>query len=329
MSEAPRFHDESLMPLTMGSPYRVASYAYPNWGLTYTGEEQALAAYNAEWASGGQDQMNLVEEASEAVLGSYPQLLRTSAAGAASQIMQGHTFGHKNIVVLDIGAGPGLSGLEIFRKSPPEIQNRLVIMLLDPSSKSLAAAEELMTENKATYGILKGTDSESLPTLPNGFADIITGVASIHHHSEIPFAEHLRVLKPGGSAIYPDWHQDIWLYPGGVLRFLEAFDEEEWPRREEGLRHWVEVYPQALETPTLSDDPKDVRARDEITRFWKAYAKIVRERGVNNELWPLEGHRPAQEYVWSMREAGFKQVVSRPLLDYSSLLQVTVGQKAA
>ena len=327
--EAPRFHDESLMPLTLGSPYRVADYAYPNWGIEYSGEDKALASYKAEWAFGDQSQMAQIEEASKrAGLGNYPQELRRAAAMAVHDIIaRRHEVGDSR-VFLEIGSGPGLSALEVYQYLPADARDRSTLWLLDPSSKSLDAADALMQRNGVKrHELFEGTDSETLPLLRESSVNIITAVASVHHHARIPFEEYFRVLKPGGFAVFADWHQPLWEHPGSVLRFLEAFNEEEWPNRKEGLNHWREVYPQALNVPLLSINSADITAVKQIINFWKAYTAIVHSEGVRNELWPLEGHRMVQEYVWAMKEAGFKVRPPVPIWPYTSLLQVTVGQK--
>ena len=52
IGQGARFHDERLMPVRMGTPYRVPYYAYPNWGLEYRDESLADQAYREEWAEG-------------------------------------------------------------------------------------------------------------------------------------------------------------------------------------------------------------------------------------------------------------------------------------
>src|SRR3989337_2146575 len=92
---APVFHDEALMPFTMGSPYRVADYAYPAWGLgEYKDERLADAAYQAEWAAGNAEQSGLVERAvNEAGLGEFPELLRQNAAPVVGGPLTGRVGG--------------------------------------------------------------------------------------------------------------------------------------------------------------------------------------------------------------------------------------------
>ncbi|MDO8503777.1 MAG: class I SAM-dependent methyltransferase [bacterium] len=328
MAELPTFHDELLMPLTIGSPFRVADYAYPNWGLQYSGEQQALAAYKTEWSTDATRMAQVTQATVAAGLGDYPQLLRHETAKTVHDIVQRHHQIGDSRIILDIGSGPGLSALEVYQHLPAGAKERTTVWLLDPSTRNLDAAMALMEQNNIRNSeLFEGTDSEILPQFKEGSVDMITAVASVHHHSQIPFGEHLRVLKLGGFAVYADWHQPIWEHPGSVLKFLQAFDEAEWPNREEGLRHWVEVYPQAKDAPSLPDNPVDIKAIEGITNFWRAYARIVNSEGVGNELWPLEGHRPVQKYVDAMTEAGFAVNPPVPLLNYSSLLQVTVAQK--
>ncbi|MEZ4755129.1 MAG: hypothetical protein R3A13_12670 [Bdellovibrionota bacterium] len=52
--------------------------------------------------------------------------------------------------------------------------------------------------------------------LDEGSIDIAVGVASIHHHSKIPFDLYHEVLHPGGTAVFGDWHNSCWTHPALV-----------------------------------------------------------------------------------------------------------------
>lgn len=336
--DEPRFHDEALMPVRMGTPYRVPDYAYPNWGLSYRGEGQADAAYRAEWGAGNAGQLALVTQATiEAGLGDYPELLRKKTAEVVSGIMAERT---EPIRILDIGAGPGRSALMVYDALPPDARTGTEITLVDPSSESLDEASGLFSSQGIEFQILPGSDSEVLPNLDRGTFDVVTGVASVHHHARIPFEMYYRVLQDGGFLVLADWHQPLWEHPGSVLQFLEQMD---WPRKEEGLEEWLRVYPNASSAPPLPKNPADRQAIVEITKFWKAYQRISREANLGpNAIWPLEGHRPVGRYVLAMRQAGFdfetqavRELIRAGVIDRnphqirpdSSLLQVTIGQK--
>ncbi|MBI2621351.1 MAG: methyltransferase domain-containing protein [Candidatus Levybacteria bacterium] len=334
----PKFHDESLMPVTMGTPYRVPDYAYPNWGLVYEGEEKATAAYRAEWAEGNKDQLGLVTRAIvEAGYGNFPALLRESAARAIRELV---TYRGESVKILDIGAGPGTSADEVYEALDSVTRSHTDMYLVDPSPDSLVDAK-VRLEGKGRFNFfLQGSDSDMLPNIDSNTFDVVLGVASVHHHAKIPFEEYNRVLKPGGFLVLADWHQPLWEHPGSVFDFLEQID---WPRKEEGLDNWLRVYPKAVNMPPPPRNPADRQAIIEITEFWKAYQRISREANLGpNAIWPLEGHRPVARYVKAMKEAGFdletpdidrlirNGVISRnphQILPDSSLLQLSVAQK--
>ena len=347
MNEAPKFHNEALMPITMGSPFRVPDYAYENWGLgKYRDEMIASAAYKAEWDSGTAAQLGLVSQAIvRAGYGNYPVLLHkataNAVAGAVAGIIENRRLG-RTLTIVDVGAGPGGSALATFEALPDEAKNRVTMVLVDPSADALETASQLMRERGANHIKLVGTDLEKIPGLGIGSVDILTGVASIHHHAQIPFDLYEQVLKPEGFAIFADWHQPIWEHPGNVLRFLERFD---WPNKEAGIANWKETYLEGIAIPEESNDPMVQMAIEQITRFWLAYKEITEEADLgSNALWPLEGHRPVRKYAQEMNSIGLTTATPdiqnlidngvidanpKQLLTNSSLLQVTIGQKHA
>ena len=198
-----------------------------------------------------------------------------------------------------------------------------------------------MAERGIEHQIRVGSDSEVLEDYPDETFDVLTGVASVHHHARIPFDEYLRVLREGGFAVFADWHNSMWRSPASVYHdFLLGMD---WPRREEGLRDWLRAYPQAVEAPIPPAHSHDRQANADIAKFWQAYQRIQNEQAPGaNAIWPLEGHRPVGQYAYAMRQAGFdletrgidriirEGVISRnphQILPDSSLLQLTIGQK--
>lgn len=343
MSEILTPHNEALMPITMGSPYRVPDYAYGKYSLGgYANETLASLGYKQEWAGGTPEQLALVLQASnEAGLTNANCLLQQATAKILAGIIERDYF-LKAPVIADIGAGAGASALAIVEALPDDVRRKTTMILVDPSKESLKTAVQLMEEQEVNYRVLIGTDTEMLRELRNQSVDILTGVASIHHHARIPFYDYARVLKIGGFAVFADWHHDLWEHPARVLGFLEKFD---WPQKEEGLANWKEAYPQARKNPDIQLEltPKELKARKQITRFWLAYKNIADRANLGpNTIWPLEGHRPVSRYIQEIKEAGLRNQTARinslldeigipsnpfPLLDDSSLLQVTIAQR--
>lgn len=318
-------HDEGLMPLFMGSPYRVPDYAYPAWGLHSTDEKTVVDLYQAEWALGNAGQLDFVSKASvEAGFGDYPDLLRRSAAQEVARILSAKKSG-ESVRILDVGAGPGLSTLAIYEALPQNLRQKIEFILIDPSSESSIAAEKTLKQRGVRYRYIVGTDIDVLPNLGVGNFDIVVGVASVHHHSRIPFELYQRVLNPGGHAVFADWHNSIWEHPYRVKEFLEKFD---WEMKNVGLDHWMSVY-NVRGFPSTPQNPLDEKANDQITQFWKAYVRLTEENGDvgTNAIWPLEGHRPVERYLTDMKKVGFGVEEPRQLLPDSRLLMISIGQK--
>ncbi len=319
-------HDESLMPLIMGSPYRVPDYAYLNWGLgNYIDESNADKAYQAEWAAGNAGQLALVSMATElAGFGDYPELLRRTTAIAVSNLVNQMGSSH-SLHILDLGAGPGKSAEAVYQALSAEIRGKTELTLLDPSVNSLQTAEELMKRNGIKYRIVPSMDNDMLNQIEPGSVDIITAVASIHHHARIPFETYREVLKPGGFLVIADWHHSLWEHPHRVLEFFKGF---QWPNKEKGLQNWIEVYRQAQVTAEPIDNLDDLQAIKQITAFWHRYRQILERKDVkDNNIWPLEGHRPVAIYLENLRSAEFMADSPQQLLPDSSLLMLTVAQK--
>lgn len=335
MAEIPKYHNEALMPLTMGSPYRVPHYAYNVYGLgPYVNEDLATEAYRTEWAAETPGLVASVPDAlQKAGLGNFNGFLQQRTAEVVAAVLTTSPL-QEHYRIIDVGAGTGDSAIAVAKLLPAEIRARTIFFLIDPSGKSLEEAKEKMKDQGVEYGTLEGTDLDILSQIQPEFADVLTGVASVHHHAKIPFELYARVLKPRGWAVFADWHQPIWEHPGSVYRFLQKFN---WLDKEQGLENWLEAYPQSKNIPPLPEDPADRMAIRQITLFWSAL-------GRPNNLYPLEGHRPVHRYVADMQHAGLdlnsadiRRLISsgviagnpHQILPDSSLLQVTVGQKIA
>ena len=191
----PHSHNEELMPLHMGGNERVAKEFYEAWGLIYQGEADADGAYRREWAAGNSGQLGLVKEATiEAGFGNYPELLNVRAAEAVSRLLAARKG---PIRLIDIGSANGGTVMATYQALPDHLKDTAQFTLVDPSPRALNSAVETLTERGIKFEIREGSDSDVLSTIPDGDFDVLTGVASVHHHARIPFNEYLRVIKDG------------------------------------------------------------------------------------------------------------------------------------
>lgn len=313
-------HNESLMPLKLGPPYRVPEKAYPLYGLAYKDEFTANQAYLAEWGvQGTPEQIAVIPKAlAEAGFADFNALLQQATAKRVAELVQVNPS-LRSPRIADIGAGEGDSGLVTAKSLPIDVLKRAEFVLIDPAEKSLKTARQKMEAARINHTILTGLDTEVLKGIPDETFDILTGVASVHHHARIPFDEYARVLRKDGFAIFADWHHDLWNHPARVLSFLNRFD---WPNKKGGLANWIETYPQSLNNPdaSIKINSRELIAREQITRFWLQLAGV-------NIIWLLEGHRLVDEYVESLQSAGFLVSSPHQLLPNSSLLMVTCAKK--
>jgi len=107
--------------------------------------------------------------------------------------------------ILDIGVGPGLLSVEIFRKKP-----QATIIGVDPLIKMLQLAKgNIKTEQFQVFEPVIGV-SENIP-LKNSTIDVIASRFSLPYWTQPnkSFGEMMRVLKPGGKVILEALNRDF------------------------------------------------------------------------------------------------------------------------
>jgi len=338
-------HDESLMPMILCSPTRTPEYGFAKWGIKWdTSTERKYVLdigekeYAREWLYGTGKQKNIVSEASKrAGFGDNAQIVRDYCAKVVREIVKKEK---NRLVILDHGAAPGVSTETIFNGLEENDKDRVHLILLDSSKDYKEEAEERMKRLGAKYQVIVDSDINILKYVVPETVDIFTGVASLHHHSHIPFELFYQVLKKGGYLVSSDWHNSMWEEPYRVYKMLERFD---WPKKEKGLKHFLDVYPTARIPVADPANPLDKQANEDIINFWLGYYELLKEGDLgNNEIWPLEGHRPVERYKQQMQDAGFsldspdilELIESKTITDNphqikpdSRLLMLTIGQK--
>jgi len=107
--------------------------------------------------------------------------------------------------ILDLGAGPGLLSVEIFRKMP-----QATIIGIDPLIKMLQLAKEnVKNADFQTLEPVVGV-SENIP-LKNNTVDMIASRFSLPYWTRPnkSFQEMMRVLKPGGKVVLEALNRDF------------------------------------------------------------------------------------------------------------------------
>jgi len=108
-------------------------------------------------------------------------------------------------LILDLGAGPGLLSLEIFRKMP-----QATIIGIDPLIKMLQLAKgNVKNADFQTFEPVIGV-SENIP-LKNNTVDMIASRFSLPYWTRPnkSFQEMMRVLKPGGKVVLEALNRDF------------------------------------------------------------------------------------------------------------------------
>lgn len=320
--------------ITLGSPIGVPSYAFPNWRIT--GDELRLRAmseerYESEWKSGSPRQMQYVSDAiNEAGYTDFPQMLRIKIAEKISQLMKKY---EGKVNVLDVGAG--LSTVAIFDGLDGNDKDRIHLTLLEPSEERVEnAAKELNKRglhHDKNYRVIVGKDLDIPLYLYPESQNIVTAVATIHHHAYLdrPFRVIYDSLTKDGNFITADWHNSMWEHPYRVYEFLREFD---WPGKEHNLKKFEKAYLTDKEkSPELSIIEE--RTNEMIRDFWRGWIKVRRnaiEKGEfdsRDDIWLLEGHRPVERYLEEMKNTGFKIEEVHQILPDNRLLMMTVGNK--
>jgi ubiquinone/menaquinone biosynthesis C-methylase UbiE len=108
-------------------------------------------------------------------------------------------------LILDLGAGPGLLSVEIFRKMP-----QATIIGIDPLIKMLSLAKgNVKNADFQTFEPVIGV-SENIP-LKDNTVDIIASRFSLPYWTQPnkSFQEMMRVLKPGGKVVLEALNRDF------------------------------------------------------------------------------------------------------------------------
>jgi ubiquinone/menaquinone biosynthesis C-methylase UbiE len=130
-----------------------------------------------------------------------------------ASIVQRHTAS-THPFILDLGVGPGLLSVEIFRKIP-----QVTIIGIDPLIKMLQLAKgNVENANFFTFEPIAGV-SENIP-LKNNAIDVIVSRFSLPYWTEPEksFEEMMRVLKPGSKVIFEALNRD---YPRWKLLLIK------------------------------------------------------------------------------------------------------------
>jgi SAM-dependent methyltransferase len=144
-----------------------------------------------------QDPERAQQYAKQAKLGA-----RIVYAPFARKIAQSLGTLEEGATVVDLGSGPGLLAIELYRLWP-----QATIMAVDSSREMLQIARENAARaGLSSFEARQGT-AEEIPLEP-GSVDLVVSQSSFHEWEDPDrgLAEIYRVLKPGGSLILKDYN---------------------------------------------------------------------------------------------------------------------------
>lgn len=320
--------DWAKAPLQPGNPARAPSDGWKNWfdynqhdieEIRTIGEED----YLDEWKDQAQFGLDDIAIAAERVGIQNVNGRLNEYVGRAAALYASEGINHRGeIRVLDIGALTGNTSLAFWENIPNHIRSRVRFTAIDLSRKGLEGKggyiERLREAGARISEVHVNSDLAILPLLEEAGYDIVFEVAVRHQHGENlkPTQDRFRVTREGGILLAGDWHvYDMWKHPARLRTVL--FPMFDFDGKEEIIENFLAAYPHANdELPTLT--PAQQRSNYEIARFWTEYAKVWESH--KDPSRPrfrfIEGHRPAEDYLRDMREAGF--TVDVPLMaDYT------------
>jgi ubiquinone/menaquinone biosynthesis C-methylase UbiE len=136
--------------------------------------------------------------------------------------------------ILDLGAGPGLLSVEIFRKIP-----QATIIGIDPLIKMLQLAKRnVKNADFQTFEPVVGV-SENIP-LKYNTVDVIASRFSLPYWTQPnkSFQEMMRVLKPGGKIVFEALNRDFPIWKLLLIKIRMLFN---WAGRDVTKYH-VDAY---------------------------------------------------------------------------------------
>jgi ubiquinone/menaquinone biosynthesis C-methylase UbiE len=122
--------------------------------------------------------------------------------------------------ILDLGVGPGLLSVEIFRKMP-----KATIIGIDPLIKMLQLAKgNVIDADFHTFEPVVGV-SENLP-LKNNTVDVIASRFSLPYWTQPnkSFQEMMRILKPGGKVVFEALNRDFPVWKLSLIKIRMLFN---------------------------------------------------------------------------------------------------------
>lgn len=306
----PKEFDDSRIPVGLRTPLKTPSYGWGKWGIKLGGLKDLYKlvdlseqGYREEWdLTTEQNEMDIAKAAEDAGCGNTR--LNPENARIVSYIINNFTEGRVNI--LDVGAGAGGTTIPIWDALSDNDKDRVYLTLLDPAGNKLETAKSKLNKLGLRIGkeyhILNNTDLDIPNVVEEGSQDIITSVASAHHHGYLtkPFENFHIATKKGGYFVVADWHNSMWDHPAKVYYMLQQFY---WPTKEQDLKEFVKCYPKALdpEVDFMSDPYR--KENEQIIDFWKCYARVRTTK--ENQSFILEGHRPVEKYLEEMQKVGY------------------------
>jgi len=296
------------LPLQLGSPLRVAHFAWARWGIKWANQsefkrlvKQSEKEYAKEWnRTTGANHQDIALASKAAGLHDANQRLNRKVAEVVMTVIA--ETKREEVQLLDLGAGAGATSLAILDAIGRRDRDRLRWVLLDPAEEALGQAFKTVVAAgvpESRIEVVVDSDLGCLPKWPRRF-DVIASSAAVHHHAYLQplFSLVAKALKPGGHLVVGDWFNGLSLEPSKVLWLLQGLD---WPDKEGDLRTFERRFGGG-EANWHRLSAEDRCADEQMAAFWRNYVQI-RRPGTSSFV-VLEGHRRPRHYGAGLRKAG-------------------------
>jgi len=282
-----KFLDITGGPLIVpGSPLRISSTAYHNWGIGITSaNKEVLSGMSEESYLGptlmGEDRPDMeklirpkmrewVEPRMARYMGEVVKEAMKSIGVAGGEIsiceIPGRDAPVSSAAAMDI----------MFDSVTEGMMPRTVFHLVDLSIDNLEAAKSNLTMAGASCMTHRELDRFFLQGVPEGSLDMVISLSHFHRKSFSDFYALIRrVLKDDGILVVGDRHSAVWDHPANAYRLLQRIGAED--QTLGAFRKHFGLCEPVVGDPGVRLLPEECNAINSHFQYWEDVAAAVRQ----------------------------------------------------